>query len=372
MPGDNRRARNIAIVAVAVILFAVSVPAFLQQVLGTKISDLPNQFSLDQPSSNYSLLIFFALGMKLLGANQLVMGWSASVLLGACVALKGILSLHVLSRHAARTLLPAGVALALAFAMPLPNWWKPTGIYLGQFAPTIWHNPTTIVAMPAAIVAFFTCMRSLTKPTLVNSALTSGVFVLAAALKPAYVGVLLPVFLPWFGWRARHVHHMPWGRIAAHAAILAAPLLIVLAVQSFLAATLRNSWVTIAPFAVWSIYSPNPLASLFLSVAFPASVGALYWDKVKGNTAVFFAWLTFVAAVVVFAVLAETGTRFRHANFSWGAAMANYILFLASSDIFFRQPMTRRSVPVLSLFLMHVASGLYFYWRIATGAGYYS
>jgi hypothetical protein len=368
--GLTRPSRAIAILFVAAVLFGLSLPAFLQEMFGTKVSDMPFQFSLQDPTSVYSILILFVLALTTMGANELVMGWSASLLLSGCVALKGVLAFHVLSKNTKRSMLAAFVAVALGVVMPIVNWWKPTGLYLGQFAPTIWHNPTTIAAMPVAIVTFFACLRSLRSPTMRNTVWLSAFVVLGASIKPAYVVALLPAFIPFFSWTAFVVHGMRLQLLVIRAAILIGPLLILFPLQSFLIVTLKDTWMTVAPFAVWSYYSPHPLASLLLSVAFPFSVVVLYGDKLYGNLAVILAWLTFAVAVVIFILFAEEGPRFTHANFSWGTYMSIYILFLVSADFFFRQPLSGRSVPVLAFFFMHLASGIYFYWRIVTGLGY--
>jgi hypothetical protein len=352
------------------IIFVLSLPAFLQQILGTRISDMPNQFSLERPSSIYSILIFIPLVVARLGGTGLVMAWVASVFLALCVALKAMLSFHVLARNSEAVLRPAAVAVALALVMPIANWWKPTSIHLGQIAPTIWHNPTTIAAMPAAILAFLACLRSLEQPTFRNSAMASGLLAFGAAIKPAYVMVLLLVFLPWFCWKAVASYRMPFSRLAIRAAMLAVPLLLVVLTQCILVVTLRQTWMTIAPFAVWSLYSPNPLASLLLSAAFPLSVLWFYRDQVRGNEALVLAWLTFGVAVATAVLFAETGERFSHGNFGWGASMAIYMLFLMSADIVCRRRFSARSWPVIAILLLHLASGVYFYGRIVTGAGY--
>jgi hypothetical protein len=366
----TRPSKTVAMLFVAAVLFALSLPAFLQEMFGTKMSDLPYQFSLQDPTSVYSTLILFVLALKTMGANKLVMGWSASLLLSACVAIKGVLSFHLLAKNTTRSMQAAFVAMALAFVMPIVNWWKPTGVYLGQFAPTIWHNPTTIVAMPVVIVTFFACLRSLKSPTMTNTAWLSVCLVLGASIKPAYAIALLPAFLPFFCWTAFVVHGMRLQPLVIRAAIVIGPLLILFPIQSFLLVTFKDTWMIFAPFAVWSLYSPHPLASLLLSVAFPLSVVVLYGDKLYRSLAIILAWLTFAMAVAIFILFAEEGPRFTHANFSWGTYMSIYILFLVSADFFFRQPLSGRSVPCLAFFFMHLASGTYFYWRIVTGLGY--
>jgi hypothetical protein len=45
-------------------------------------------------------------------------------------------------------------------------------------------------------------------------------------------------------------------------------------------------------------------------------------------------------------------------------------VFLTCADVLFRQAMSVRFLLALTLFLMHLASGLYFFWRIVSGQGY--
>lgn len=78
----------------------------------------------------------------------------------------------------------------------------------------------------------------------------------------------------------------------------------------------------------------------------------------------------FAAALIEFIMLAEEGVRFNHANFLWGPCMALYLVFLTCADAFFRQAMSARFLVVVTLFLAHLASGLFFFWRIVTGQGY--
>jgi hypothetical protein len=101
------------------------------------------------------------------------MAWMVVFLLRACVALKGVLSLQILSKGWESATLPDGVAIALAFVMPIMNWWNYKS-YLAQIAPTIWHNSTTILVMPAVICLFTVSVKCLNFPTLRNTLLQSG------------------------------------------------------------------------------------------------------------------------------------------------------------------------------------------------------
>jgi hypothetical protein len=357
---------------VATVLFAISLPAFFQQTLGTGGSDIPTHFGIARdtqiyPYATYSILSAFVGGLFWAGANSLTVGWIAIVLLSACVALKGMLSFDVLSNGNERSILPACIAIALAFVMPIVNWWNYKSVYLGQIAPTIWHNSTTILVMPVVILLFSASSRWLGAPSTRNAVVTSVLCALSAIIKPSYAIALLPVLVPWYCYKV-FTTGMSALRLAGHLVILIGPVIGVLLVQWLLIASYTA--ITIAPFGVWALYSPNPLASLMLSVAFPVAVSLLYRERWHGNVAFALAWAVFAAALMEFIVLAEDGVRFNHANFLWGAGMALYLVFLTCADVLFRQAMSVRFLLALTLFLMHLASGLYFFWRIVSGQGY--
>src|SRR5262249_43342747 len=116
LPRAALRARPLATLVVAATLLAVSIPAFYQQTLGTRLSDIPFHFGLDGPSSRfsvYSVLYPLVRGLWKLSADPMVVGWTAMVLLSVAVALKGALTFRVLSKNAERWVLAAAIAIAL-------------------------------------------------------------------------------------------------------------------------------------------------------------------------------------------------------------------------------------------------------------------
>jgi hypothetical protein len=220
--------------------------------------------------------------------------------------------------------------------MPIVNWWNYKSVYLGQIAPTIWHNSTTILVMPVVILLFSASSRWLGAPTTRNATLTSGLCVLSAAIKPSYAIALLFVLVPWYCYIALKTTGMSLLRLVGHIAILLGPVIGTLLIQWLLIASYTA--ITIAPFGVWSLYSPNPIASLMLSLAFPLAVSILYRGCWRGNVGFVLAWAVFAVALMEFILLAEEGVRFNHANFLWGPCMALCVpdlcgCFLSAGDV---------------------------------------
>lgn len=366
------RPRTLATLFVATVLFAASLPAFHQQTFGTRISDIPAHFLIDTSGLYpvYSILYLLVHGLLLIGANEEVLGWIAIILLSTCVALKGVLTFRVLSEESKGLALPACIAAVLAFVMPIINWWNYQSVYLGQIAPTVWHNATTILVMPVVVLLFRASLRCLEEPNRKNAVLTAGLGMLSALIKPSYAIAWLPVFIPWFCLRAYLGNGTSLQQLAKQVAILVGPMTILLFVQGLLIKNNMNTSVIFSPFGVWSLYSPHLAFSSLLSLAFPLAVLILYRDCFCRDAGLLFASLVFAVALLQLILLAEGGVRFSHGNFFWGAYMALYTLFLSSAHLLLRQPASSRSLTAFAFLALHFASGLYFYWRIVSGLGY--
>jgi hypothetical protein len=364
------RGRPHATVGLGSLLFIASVPAFYSQVFGPGAahSDIPYHFSATT-SGAYSILSLLVAGLWWIGANATVIGWIAVTLLSACVAFKGILSFYLLSEDSKSLILSGGVALVLAFAMPIVNWWKYENVYLGQIAPNVWHNSTTIVAMPAVILLFYASLRSLEEPVFKNTASTAALGLITVLIKPNYVIAWLPVFVPWF-YLSAYMKDVSKLHILNRLVLVIGPLIVVLLIQRLLVYNDANSRIIVAPLGVWTLYSPHPSLSLLLSLAFPLAVLILHWRSLVRDKSVLFAWVVFAVALLQFILLAESGLRFDHGNFGWGVSMALYLLLLASANLLLRQPKSIRSVSAFGFLALHFGSGLYYYWRIVKGLGF--
>jgi hypothetical protein len=364
------RARTHTTVALGSVFFMASVPAFYSQVFGTGAasSDIPDHFSATTSGVRYSILSLLVAGLWWIGANATVIGWIAVALLSAFVAFKGTLSFCLLSEDSKSLILPSGVALFLAFAMPIVNWWNYENVYLGQIAPNVWHNSTTIVAMPAVALLFYAGLRSLEEPVFKNMASTAALGLITVLIKPNYAIAWLPVFVPWFSVRA-YMKDASKRHILNQLVLVIGPLIVVLLIQSLLVYN-GNSRIIVAPLGVWTLYSPHPSLSLLLSLAFPLAVLILYWRSLVRDKSVLFAWVVFAVALLQFILLAEAGPRFSDGNFAWGVYMALYLLFLASANLLLRQPISIRSVSAFGFLGLHFGSGLYYYWRIVKGLGF--
>ncbi|NWG17051.1 MAG: hypothetical protein HXY41_10480 [Chloroflexi bacterium] len=262
-------------------------------------------------------------------------------------------------------------SLAGMLVMPF-NLLTPSNLYLGYVVIHAYHNPTITLLKPFALPVFWFAAKAFTPSAqdepagfkaLWGVALLAALSVMAKssyalALLPA---LTLPMALSLFRRRA-----VNWRLLAA----VVLPMVAALAAQAVL---FRNTGgIVFAPLAVIHHWADriNPQADadlplkLAASILFPAAVYLLYRREAAQNVHLNLAWLAFVFGAAYMFLLAESGDRLGHANFTWSAQVALFVLFAASLAFLVRQAWLRRSPALfaaLAALALHVVSGLNWY-----------
>lgn len=309
-------------------------------------------------------LFHFCLLVLSFGNNPAAAPGMAAVLLALALGARAYLSaLWLTSRGAPGLREVTLTCLALALVMPLPPWWKFPSVYLGQVSPNVWHNPTTVVAMPFALGLSLLGLRALEDPRLSVMGGVGGLMVLSILAKPNFVLAFAPCFalaaLVALARAARGGRLSVFGALVRVAVAFGPPagVLGYQFVTAFGGDSTAASRVAFEPFTAWALHSPNIPASILLGVAFPVVVAALFPRQAVRDPGVLLAWAVLAVAVAQFALVAETGERSPYGNFGWGPVLASHVLFVACCALVLRQPDgTLRDIALLVLGL-HVASG---------------
>ncbi len=329
------------------------------------------------------------------------LAWTALALLSACVVAKAWLSYGLLVRYCpelpptsaerstwlSHATLLAVVTGELMLSGPIIRPWWTSRIYLGQVSPNIWHNPTSLVCWPLAILLFFAAvefLRTRQARLLVAVSVLTAVSVLA---KPNYFLAFAPVYGV-LAWRRLGVSRVGLLAIAA-----LAPAVLLLGWQwlaSFGGPRVMRPGQHVAwmPLAAWRVYSNWITVSLLFSLAFPLSYLVIYRRSLRYREMLLFAWGVMLSALVWMAGFAEVhdadGVVDAEFNFSWGAHLSLFILFLVTAiDLFDQQAAdpavaehasTGRISRALAqvpwwLLAAHAASGLVWITRQAIGRG---
>jgi hypothetical protein len=358
----------------AAVLFALTLPYFSRL---ARLGDYPLHigFALDMIRGKRTLPhpLFHACLIALIGGdNPVAAPGVAAFMMAAAKAAQAYLTAVILC--AARPLRPLALTLlclALALAMPLPNWWKidtdhwwKTDIVLGQATPNVWHNPTGVFAVPFALALFVCSTRVLAEPGEKAAAWTGLAMVLSLLAKPSYALAFAPclgfALLAAVG-RAVRARRFGAGTGARVLLLTFGPAAVVVLTQ-LVVLTRDVSILLTRPFAIWELHSKNIPASVLLGVAFPLAVAVCYPRQVNRSLPLTLAWTTLGVAVASFALFAESFPRITHANWWWGLLYADQVLFVASAALLLEQRAGPARAFCFGVLGLHALSGAVLSW----------
>lgn len=203
-------------------------------------------------------------------------------------------------------------------------------LILGYLPANLWHNPTYILVRPFALWLFFYVLDHWNKKTGRPAwLLVAFISYLAVFAKPNFSLSFLPALGLFCVLQARPIRTWNWGLLTA----IALPALFSLAYQYWF--TIRYpsaSSFAFGPFVSALYYNQNFfdfLIKLALSIAFPLAVLAFDFKESVKSSGMRLAWLNFGVALLTFLLFTET-PHVGMLNFSWGAVIAVFILFVIS------------------------------------------
>lgn len=251
----------------------------------------------------------------------------------------------------------AGVSFLLLFVDPL--WILGPGdrqMYLGYIAPSSYHNPTTLLVKPLALLTFFHALRAFESSSGLRTIVAAfTATALSAIAKPSHLIALLPAA----GLMAVVcLLRRKFVDIRMLALGLFAPAIIVLVAQFAFAYGSGQTKIVFAPLLAMRLVSQHLLWKFALSVVFPALVVALYARTAVRDPALQLGGGAFFVAAAYTYLLAESG-REVHGNFGWSSQLALWIVFVFAAVHCGKQLGSRgRRVAAWGAFALHAASGV--------------
>jgi hypothetical protein len=259
-----------------------------------------------------------------------------------------------------------GIALALMFAYPLPNWWQSRDVYTWIVSPNFWHNPTANFSLPFALASFFVGVKAIDGKGR-NWRTLAGLSALLAIGVLAKPNWFLAFAVPLGAVLASAVQGLTVSGITdqacpakckiARLALVFSPAIALFWLQ---AKSVSNggAGVLFAPFELWQRNSPCIPAAIALGLAFPLTVTCLYPREANADAMLSLAWFTEFTGICQFALLMETGSRWGDGNMAWGMLVACHVLFVASTVFVLRQSDSWRKSLSLAVLVGHAVSGL--------------
>ncbi len=339
------------------------------------ISDVPFhtefiiRFAREHQFPAYSIwygLVFLVSGLS---ENYMHLAYTTIVLLALFVSAKYLITYRILSVDNPDAKIATLISLGLVFVMPVISYYScdkgaagsycitSLHVYLGNIAPNQWHNSTLILAMPFNLLLFYFSVRNIQSRQMLPFLVMGILSVISILCKPNYALAFLPVLC--IAILVLNAKPQQYLLALAKCCLVAVPSLLTLIYQWYFT-FVHNDVLTpgaktiVAPFFVWSNYSPHIPLSLLLSIAFPLLVLVFFFRKM--DIYLKLSWIIFLVALAITITFSEY-PNWGAANYFWGSIAANYILFLFSVALLLKQPIHWKSKLSYAVFGVHVLSG---------------
>ncbi len=351
-------------------------PLHVQLLIDSKAKDLQLGYS-----SYYALLDIIS-GQSLGIAD---LRTATVTLLATATGLRGAVAYLVMELAGARFWLAGVISSAIIVMAPLALPGGGDLVYLGKFSPSIWHNSTTIVALPFCLALFLFLDRYLTgshpRPWLHFA--VPATILLCAAAKPNYVLAVAPAVALWMSWKvastSRPDRPREVRRLALPAAVIGVTSIVVLGFMfwstfggSGIAIQGKTVSLGVRPGVVWSMLTPNQIWSLIASFIAPAAATIAVRRQREIGPTLPLAWLTSAIAVTQFVVFAEVlsdGKVLGHANWIWGAHMSTFVLYIVCTASLVKhwKMATSAKWVAVSLAILQTVIGVLFLFLVVSG-----
>ena len=325
-------------VLIVVTLIVAAITAEICHVmLKYNTGDFPThlQWAVFKPEQSYSLLdVLYRMAWSIYpegkGATFVVVVIVAVGFIFSAVFIKALIP--------SRNYAAASVCALLAYLMDpvfCPGW--NSSFVIGVQAGAIWHNPTYLgikAVLPIGLFFLFRIFHNIGKTVFNIIGLTAACTV-GTAIKPNFTlcfeAALFCVVIFIFFCKKKKTTPVPM-------LLSMVPSVVILVAQYSRAFQGANagSGIAVAPFMILRRYAEHPVMSVFQSLAFSLFVLFLLRREVWKEPVYVFVWVMTVIAYAESFLLIETGSRMYDGNWTWGADLSNYGLYLISIPFFAR------------------------------------
>lgn len=349
MPFDKQKSFWFAAAALLVLTLVVFFPINLAKIALHDVSDYPThldhaldieeQFSQWRQISSHPLWHFTVLAVRKIFQVPI---WKAAfmVQMGLQVILAGVLFVsfwQVLPPKSSWAAVP--ISLAVMVAAPVALFaLQDNRFYYGYLGINSYHNPTIIALKPFSLILTALGVHTLSekradRPVLMILGCAAAVAI-SSLVKPNFTIIFIPALglLALVQLIRKKVVH--WDVLLVGFAL---PALAILAVQFLFTYQGDASNIIFAPLLVARNFSGQLLPKFILSIWFPVLVLIFYGKQALKYRKIQLAGLAFLFGAAFTFLLAESGERMLHGNFTWSGEIGNFVLFAAAAEFFFRQ-----------------------------------
>lgn len=264
-----------------------------------------------------------------------------------------------------------GLSLMFVFVIPV-LYISNKYFYIGNFVPNVWHNSTTILLMPFAILLYIVSIKQIKSYDCTRDIQITILILLNIFIKPSFIFVFICIYplIILLKYRfSKTFFRSLLPLIIGGMTILAQYLLIYKISDPHLEPS-ELSGIGIGFFDLYKIkinigFLPITLISSYF---FPIAYSILNRKKLINNIVYIYTILLTSLALLIYAVLFETGPRFLHGNFYWQIVPCSWLLYFItiiylSKDIK-QSGFTLKNKILTAIYTIHVLFGILYLARI--------
>jgi hypothetical protein len=309
-----------------------------------------------------------------MGATQGYFTFATLLLMSVFTWLRIVVVKYLLDRHVGENRvgeMNINLLLAIAFSVAAPLWTGGATFYLGRFAWNIWHNPTYIMMIPAALL-LFGMSAAFSRQPLRHTLYILILVMINLLVKPSFLFAWVPGMFFYLLWKERKINL----RLLRVTAILGVSGLAILGMYFWiysvggideLLADGPENGIGISFLSVWKFFLQNSNTrmgvALVSSMIFPACFFLFYGGSPRITRMTYISIWLMIPGLFFALFMVETGSRFYHGNFFWTAYSTTFMLQLACViNLLQMQRRERwqstRSRVLAGIFALHTISGL--------------
>jgi hypothetical protein len=389
---NNYIAKNIEYIIL--FIFSVFVYAYLVKYVYTDIrAHVDKVISINENQSSYPgnfLFYFFVNLFSGFTNNKYLMLGVAILMLSLATVCKYFLSKLVIqnlniSINKNKNIYLILIGLFFCFAIPDPySVFVLKKMYLGKIVPTVWHNSTTILLFPFAILLFWKQVEVLgkhNKTTLKQILIINILVILNIIIKPSFIITYIPITFLFLLYKMKT---LSMRKFILNLTPLITGTLIILTQYIYIYITQKGlfqsepSQVSFSlPFEVFSVFIPIwfiPI-SFFLSLMLPIFTMILYKEILKYKPFNYALCLT-IFGLLISIFIKETGPRFGHGNFLWQNVICSFLLFLSTLSFLApkflnKKTKSKKTKLLMVIFFIHGFSGILYLLKIFLTKSYH-
>ncbi len=266
----------------------------------------------------------------------------------------------------------AALSLLFISSIPIPVLFKEGYLYLGTFVPNVWHNSTTILLFPFAILLFIESFKQLKSYNPKRNYLLIALIFINIFIKPNFFMAFACTY-PLIMLHRYKFSKTFWSSLIPIIAGAVFLILEFLAIYIFADTRIETEEKSSIGICFMCLFRANgsyldlPISMIF-SLLFPLVYTIWNYKKLKGNLRYWYAIYLLIPAFLIYLLLVEEGPTKWHGNFYWQIIICVWLCFFEALKSLIKdikqEGFLRKNKILIAIYSLHLIFGIWYIGRI--------